>query len=171
MKTTKITSMLLTLVTVILLSACAKDGKTGPQGPVGATGSQGEPGPDAKIYDFSIAVGTTTTYGTFNLATTVYDGNDAVLVYWKDANGWFIQIPYVWRPSSTVIGVKMYPEIASSSLFVNTVREDGSAVSPWASSATLYYRAIVIKASAKKELEEKHVDISDYQQVITALSL
>src|SRR5690606_27368248 len=132
MKTTKRILMLLVIASISTIIGCAKDGKDGLPGPAGPKGETGASGPNAKYYDFSVSIPTTTTWASYSLSNTNYVNGDAVIVYWRDFNtNFFIQTPYIYRTSSTSVGVNIYAEVASVTLFINTTRADGSAGSPW----------------------------------------
>jgi hypothetical protein len=161
---------LLIITTAILFVGCTgEQGPVGPTGATGATGATGEtgvPGPEAAYYDFSIVFGPSTTYGSFLLTSTIFDGDDAVIVYWKEpvsTTYWLVQIPYVWYETPTSAGVSFWPEVASVTLFVNTTLADGSTGSPWAITNTQYFRTVIIKASAGKSIPE--IDYNDYKAV------
>lgn len=138
-------------------------GATGDTGDTGATGDTGVPGPEAAYYDFNITFGTVTTFGYFSLTSTIYDGNDAVITYWKEPTySEWVQIPYVWY-NPGYVPVQFYPGISSSTLWVYTVRADNVAGSPWATNSTQYFRAVIIKASAGKSTPK--TDFSNYNEV------
>ena len=158
-------------LTLGLTFTSCKKGDTGPKGETGATGSQGQSGPQAKYYDMSMTFGPTANSDSYSLASTIFDGDDAVIVYWKDpqSNNWLTQIPYTWYASSTSVGITFKPEIASITLFIYTKRADGSTASPWVSSSTQNFRVVVIKA--EQRVLNPNVNIYDYNSVKTMYNL
>jgi hypothetical protein len=156
--------ILLICAITLCFSACKKD-KYQPKGDY-ATVSQV---PTVKNYDFSITFGSSTTYGTYTLPSSL-TSDDAVIVYWKEeGTGFLVQTPYIWYETSSSVGVNFWTEIGGITLFVNATRADGSSVSPWTTTSVESFRAIVINGSARKVHPE--VNYSDYAQVKQAFHL
>lgn len=172
MKTTKITMMLLTIVTVILLSACAKDGKTGPQGPAGTNGTNG----NANVVSSSITTTSlswsanapfyTTSIGYAAITQDIID-NGAVLVYISNTAGTYQQLPFTYYPASS------YSRTYTFAYAVGTVTiyvSDSDLVIP-DNPGAVTFKIVVMAASAKRELQQKHVDLNNYSEVVTYLNI
>ena len=150
---------LIVITSALFIYGCA--GKEGPTGPAGATG------PTANYYDFTLVFDSTTATGHYSLyANTIYSTNDAVVTYWKADSVTYVQLPYTsYKPG--YVPVYLYSVIDESYgdpwLWICTVRADNAAGSPWASSITLNFRAVVIKAESGKSAPK--IDYRSYQEV------
>ncbi len=123
-------------------------GETGPTGPAG------EPGPAAAWYDFSLVFSPTVSSDYFSLYDyTIYEDNDAVITYWKADPVTFVQLPYTFYGDS-ITPVNFSTVIDESQgqpwLYVFTEWADSLGGSPWATTVTLEFRAVVIKTVAGK---------------------
>ena len=168
----------LTLATLIIaasalfLAGCTGEqgpaGPTGPTGPTGATGATGNPGPEAVYYNFNLDFNASTTMQTYDLTPTIFDGNDAVLVYLRHPSypvyDEWVLLPWVWY-NPGYVPVQFWSSIDRTykTLWLYTTRADNNTGSPWASTYTAYYKAVVIKASAGKSTPI--IDYSNYKEV------
>lgn len=166
MKTTKILSLLAVLVT-IMLSSCAKDGKTGPQGPAGANGNA-----NVKSKKETVTIwynGTTNWYADifYGEITSTIINSGAVLVYGSDDGLTYIQLPWTYFQDVDYTST-ITPEISEGK--IRLIAQDSDGVLP-NNPGTVTIKIVVIAASAKKELEEKHIDLTDYNQITTYLNM
>jgi hypothetical protein len=170
MKTTK-TIFALLLIAATTFTGCKKPekGETGPAGPTGAQGPQGAPGPDAQTFTYTLTFTSSDTYQTY-YGITGFDANDMIVTYVLDetygGEDFYVQTPYVVQNY-----VNIYAQVGENTglVFVNTVKADGTAGSPWASTSTLKFKSVLIKSRAVKAHPE--VNYSDYAQVIKTFGL
>jgi len=161
----------LTLATLIIaasalfLAGCT--GEQGPAGPTGPTGATGAPGPEAKYYDFSLVFSPTIASGYFSLVNTIYTSSDLVVTYWKVDTVTYVQLPYTLYPGPGYVPAYIYSYIDLSYgvpwLYIVSEKADNTTGSPWASTSTFYFRAVVIKASAGKSAPV--IDYKNYPNV------
>lgn len=159
------------IISVILFVSCAKEGPAGPagangtngtngaNGATGATGATGQPGPDAKTFDFQLTYNAGDTYQTYS-GITGFDANDVILFFarYETLGG----VPF-WSSIPAVFSdVNFIPEFSNTTglVFINTF-ELGTQTSPWTSSITFDFRAVLIKSSAKNS----NVNYNDYNSV------
>tara|TARA_R110001592_G_scaffold142757_1_gene365067 strand:+ start:69 stop:596 length:528 start_codon:yes stop_codon:yes gene_type:complete len=167
MKTIKRLSILVIIASVLTTFSCTKEGKqgeTGQQGATGAVGPQGDPGPQAKTFNFNLTFNAGDTYKSYN-GITGFDADDVLLVYIFNANygaDYYVQLPYILGGST---GINIYAEFSEVEgfLFINTENANGTSGSPWTSTTTLGFKAVLISSSAR--LANPDVDYSNYYEV------
>ena len=168
---TKITTMLAALMLVaVLFTNCKKEpGPKGDAGAVGATGPQGLPGPSAKTYTFNAFFDTSIQYYTYNGLFGEYDSDDAVLVY--VLNAYYSSTPYcVLLPYVANGTVNIYAEIGDlGTIYINTDKANGTAGSPWTSSVSFKFKAVVIKSTMLKKHPE--VNLKNYDEVAQTFNI
>lgn len=150
------------LVLSLFFLGCA--GETGPTGPEGPAG---EPGPAAAWYDFSLVFSPTVSSGYFSLyAHTIYQDNDAVITYWKADSETFVQLPHTFYGDS-ITPVHFFTVIDETYdepwLWVMTEWADSLGGSPWATTAIVDFRAVVIKTVPGKSAPK--LDYGNYLEV------
>ena len=168
--TTVLASMALTLG--LTLSSCKKPekGEAGPKGETGATGAQGQAGPQAKTFNFSLTFAIGDTYQSYG-GITGFNADDVLLVYVFNANygsDYYVQLPYMSGGSS---GINYYAEFSEANgfLFINTENADGTTGSPWTSSTTLKFKAVLISSAQRSA--NPNVNWKNYSEVKKVLNL
>ncbi|WP_430401793.1 hypothetical protein [Fluviicola sp.] len=155
---------MLLLIIVLGISSCKK--QVGPQGETGATGAAG---PDAKTFNFNLTFTASDTYQSYS-GVTGYDEGDVVLtfIYYKQLSGtnYWVQLPLV---SSGTINIFAEFSETNGNLFINTEKADGSAGSPWTSTNTFMFKAVLIKSSGL--IKHPDVDLTNYEQVMETFKL
>lgn len=154
----------------ISLSTSCKKAEQGPQGEKGATGAQGpqgEPGPQAKTYDFNLTFTSSDTFKSYS-GVTGYDADDAIIVYVRYET--LAGTPY-WAPLPLVLAntVNIVPEFSDLTglIIINTLKANGSTGSPWTTTTTLAFRAVLIKSSKRMI----NVNYDNYKEVQKAYNL
>ena len=160
---------IITILTIGLLitgitSSCKKE-----VGPQGVQGVQGVQGPDAKTFNFNLTFNSGDTYQSYN-GITGYDSGDVVLTFalyeTLGSTGYWLQIPAV------ISGVANFiPEFSETTgnLFINTKKTDGTTGSPWTSTSTLKFKAVLIKSTGI--IKNPDLDLTDYTAVKKAFNL
>ena len=167
MRFLKQVAVLLSVIGLMTFTSCEKEGPTGPQG---EQGEQGVAGPEARVHVFSLKFNAGETFETYDKITNFNKG-DVVIVYilWDTYGGddFYTQLPFMINSNS----INVWPEFSESDglLFINTTLADGTTGSPWSSSATLNFKAVVLKGSYK--MEYPNVNFNDYEEVKTVLNL
>lgn len=164
MKTT-IKMIMIIAVMAITFMGCKKE--PGPKGDTGATGAQGPSGPSAKTFTFTLTFDPGETYETFS-GVTGFTPNDVLLVYVFSANygsDYYTQLPYIIQTNS----VNFWPEFSETTgnLFINTTWADGTSGSPWATSSTKKFKAVLIHSSIYKAYP--NVNWANYDEAKTSL--
>lgn len=174
MKTTikKMTAVIAGLALMLSATTSCKKGDTGPQGEkgaTGATGAQGEAGPQAKTFNFSLTFSSTVNYGAFN-GITGYDADDAILFYTKYET---LSGTDYWAPLPVVLAntVNIIPEFSNTTgnVFINTLKANGQTGSPWTTTTTLAFKAVLIKSSQR--LLNPTVNYNNYSEVKKVFNL
>lgn len=170
--TTVLASMALTLG--LIVSSCKKPekGETGPKGETGASGATGQPGPQAKTFVFNLTFNAGDTFKSY-AGVTGFNTDDVLLVYIFNANygsDYYVQLPYMIGGAGAA-GVHCYAEFSETSgnLFINTEWADGAAGSPWSSSVTLKFKAVLISSSQFKA--HPNTNWKNYAEVKAELNL
>lgn len=137
----------------IILSSC--------KGPKGDTGSIGPDGPGATTFNFQLTFNPGDTYKSYG-GITGFDENDVVIVYMFSAtygSDYYVQLPYMLTTTSANI----WPEFSedSGNIFINTTKPTDINASPWTSSITLGFKAVLIKS--KSFIED--VNYKNYEEV------
>lgn len=139
------------------------------EGPKGEIGPAGASGPEAKTFNFNLTFTSSDTFKTYS-GVIGYDEGDVVLTFVKYENingtGYWVQTPLIVTNT-----VNIFSEFSENSglLFVNTLKADGTSGSPWASSVTLDFKAVLIKSSGL--IKHPNVDLSNYEEVEQAFDL
>ncbi len=163
-----------TIITIcaitLTFSACKKEvGPKGDKGETGATGAQGQPGPLAKTFNFSLTFNPGDTFKSYS-GITGFTSGDVVMTYMKyetlGTESYWTQIPYL-----VANAVNFVPEYGEQTglLFINTEKADGSSGSPWGSTASFDFKAVLITTSHR--MAHPNVDWSNYPEVKQALNL
>jgi hypothetical protein len=124
--------------------------------------------PSATTYNFNLTFDPGETFESYS-GITGFDNNDVVLVYIRyevlGSDGFWTLLP--WMSESD--GVYIVPEFSESTglLFINTTWANGNSGSPWSSSITFYFKAVLIKS--KSLLQD--VDYTNYEEVKEAYKL
>jgi hypothetical protein len=170
--TTVIAGLALTLG--LTLTSCQK-GDIGPKGDTGATGATGQSGPQAKTFNFSLTYNAGEKAKSYS-GITGFNTDDVVLVYALTSNyggtsGYYVQLPYVSDGNGTTLPpINFWSEFNESNglIFVNTTKvEDGS--SPWLSTITLDFKAVLISSSQRNA--NPNLDLTNYNEVKKAFNL
>lgn len=147
-------------VSVVFFQGCKKEGPPGPQGPTGETGPAG---PDARTFNFSLTFNPGDTFKSY-AGITGFDAGDVVLTYVLyetiGGTGYWTQIPVILSDY-----VNFVPEFSESTgfLYINSLKADGTAGSPWTSSYTFAFKAVLIKSSGLAK--NPNVDLNNYEEV------
>ncbi len=163
----KIKTIIAICVIALTLVNCKKE--LGPKGDKGDTGAQGQPGPQAKTFNFSLTFNAGDTYKSYS-GITGYNADDIIMTYIKyetlGTEGYWTQLPYLVGNS-----VNFVPEFGDQTglLFINTEKADGTAGSPWASTATFDFKAVLISSSQK--LAHPNLNWKNYNEVKQVLKL
>ena len=94
-----------------------------------------------------------------------------LLVYIFNANygtDYYVQLPYMLGGAT---GINIYAEFSEVDgyLFINTEKANGTAGSPWTSTTTLGFKAVLISSAAR--IANPDIDYTDYNQIKTAFNL
>lgn len=172
MKKTK-TILAALLLVALTITSCKKEagpkGDTGAQGPAGTNGAQGVPGPSAKTFTFTGTFGASTQFISYTGLVGSFDVDDIVLTYILNAtyggNDYYVALPW------TDGGVNYYVEINENTgfMYVNTDKASGAAGSPWASTVTLKFKAVLIKSSQR--LLHPDLNYKNYKEVAKAFNI
>lgn len=152
----------LLLILSLVLFSCKKEGPQGLQGPQGAAG------PEAKTFNFNLTFNPGDTFGVYS-GITGFDQDDMVITYvFNDVyggNNYYVQTPY------TIGNFYFWTEVNESSgnLFVNVTKADGSSGSPFTTTKTLAFKAVLIKSSAL--ILNPDVDFSNYDEVVKTFNI
>lgn len=167
-------TLLLGLTLLISFTACEKEGPIGPQGeqgPQGATGANGADGADgadgqsaldAKTFNYTLTFTTSDTWQTYS-GITGFDTDDVIITYvqFETINNvpFWTQIPFTYG------GITYFPEFSETTgqIYINTIKSDGSAGSPWTATTTLGFKSVLIKSSQRTL--QPDLDYSDYLKV------
>lgn len=153
--------LFLALTTSLFLTSCkGKKGDTGPAGPQGASG------PQAKVFNFSCTFFPGDYFASYS-GISGYQSGDVIIFYAKYE---VLGGTAYWAPLPLdAAGVKFTPEFSEStgSGFINTEKSSGATGSPWSTTTTVAFKAVLIKASGMKAHPE--VNIYDYGQVESKL--
>lgn len=191
MKATKITVVSLLLGVLTLLS-CTKepvkgdkgdkgdagrngiDGINGTNGQAGTNGTNGTNGQDgedalgAKTFNFSLTFNVGDTYKSYN-GITGYDADDVILffVHYESlgSTAYWSSLPMIFS------SLNIIPEFSDQTgmVFINTLKSNGTSGSPWASTTTLNFKAVLIKSS--QMIANPNVDYTNYNEVKNTFNL
>ena len=157
-------SMILIMLMAINLS-CEKEGPQGPQGPQGPAGPSG---PGAKTYNFNLTFNAGDTWKSYS-GITDYNADDVIIVYIY-SNIYSGQ--YFWCQLPVIYGnVNYWPEFSDETgfLFINTTWADGSSGSPWSSSYTFGFKAVLIHSSVYSKYPD--INYSNFEEVAKVFNL
>jgi hypothetical protein len=167
-KTIKTITTAVVLTLILGLSSCKK-GDTGPAGPTGTAGAQGQAGPQAKTFNFNLTFNAGDTFKSY-AGVTGYDADDVLLFYAKYET---LGTTAYWAPLPLILDdlVNIIPEFSETDgfVFINTLKADGTTGSPWASSATIAFKAVLIKSSQR--VANPNVNLNNYEDVKKAYNL
>jgi len=171
--TKKVIATLFVACALIIISC--KKGDTGPAGDKGATGNTGatgQPGPQAKTFVFNLTFNAGDTFKSY-AGVTGFNTDDVLLVYIFNANygsDYYVQLPYMIGGAGAA-GVHCYAEFSETSgnLFINTEWADGTAGSPYTSSVTFKFKAVLISSSQFKA--HPNTNWKNYAEVKSVLNL
>lgn len=167
MKILKFLTIGLLITGATSLSSCKKE--VGPQGEQGIQGAQGQQGPDAKTFNFNLTYNSGDTFKGYN-GITGFDSGDVVLTFvlyeTLGSTGYWSQMPIILPGYANFI-----PEFSETTgnLFINTKKTDGTAGSPWTSTSTFSFKAVLIKSSGL--IQNPDVDLTSYEAVKEAFNL
>lgn len=119
--------------------------------------------PDATTFNFNLTFATGDTVMTYS-GITGFSENDVVLLYvYNDqiaGENYYVQLPY-----TAMNLVNIYGQFSSTTgkVYVHTEKADGTAGSPWTSSHTFAFKAVLI--SSKSMFLNQDVDYSNYLEV------
>jgi len=119
--------------------------------------------PDATTFNFNLTFSSGDTVKTYT-GITGFTENDVVLLYvYNDqiaGENYYVQLPY-----TALNLVNIYGQFSSTTgkVYVHTEKADGSAGSPWTSSNTFSFKAVLIPS--KSMLFNQDVDYSNYFEV------
>lgn len=186
MKKIKTVVMLVILSSILTTFSCTKEGKQGIAGTNGINGTVGANGQDglngtngqdgqdgvdglgAKTFNFNLTFNAGDTYKSYS-GITGYDADDVVLFFMYFET--FGSQNY-WVSMPVVLGnVNLIPEFSDQTglAFVNTYKSDGTAGSPWTSTNTFSFKAVLIKSS--QYIANPNIDYSNYYEVKGAFNL
>jgi hypothetical protein len=169
MKTARKITMLIMIISIVATFGCTKEGKEGPPGPTGTTGSKGDSGPQAKTFNFNLTFDPGETYESYG-GITGFNTDDVLLVYiyWADyGEPFYVQLPFAENNN----GISFYAEFSEVSgyIFVNTIWANGNSGSPWSTSTTLGFKAVLISSAAR--LANPNIDYTNYNEVKKVFNL
>ncbi len=162
-------AVIIAIAATTLIGCKGKDGEPGAQGPQGQTGNTGQAGPEATTFNFNLTFNAGDTYKSYG-GITGYDANDVVLVFalyeTLGTENFWVQLPVVLDNFVNII-----PEFSSQSgyLFINTLKADGTSGSPWTSSNTISFKAVLIKSRAL--LAHPGIQLKPYNEIKQILNL
>lgn len=119
--------------------------------------------PEATTFNFNLTFGAGDTVMSYT-GITGFTDNDVVLLYvYNDqiaGENYYVQLPY-----TALNLVNFYGQFSSTTgkVYVHTEKADGTAGSPWTSTNTFAFKAVLI--SSKSLLFNQDIDYSDYQAV------
>lgn len=157
------TKSLIILLLATLIGICSCKKQVGPQGEIGPKGEVGLAGPDAKTFNFNLTFTPSDTYQSYS-GITGYDAGDVVLTFsmYEQLSGedYWVQLPFILDGAVNVL-----PEFSETSgnLVINTKKADGTLGSPWTSTNTFAFKAVLIKSSGL--IKHPDVDLSNYKEV------
>lgn len=156
----------------LMFIGCKKEGPQGPVGPAGPTGATGQAGPQAKTFVFSLTFNSGDTFKSYS-GITGFNTDDVVIVYIHNntygGTDYYTQLPYMTDAGSG--GVNVWPEMneTNGSLFINTTWADGTSGSPWSSSVTYKFKAVLISSS--QFIKYPNLNWANYNEVKSTLKL
>jgi hypothetical protein len=160
-KTAKVIATL--FVAFGLMFTSCKKGDTGPKG------DKGDAGPQAKTFNFNLTFNSGDTFKSYS-GITGFDTDDVVMVYVKYET---LGSTDYWSPLPVIINnlVNFIPEFSDQTghLFINTLNANGTSGSPWTSTATFAFKAVLIKSSQR--IANPNVNYNDYNAVKKAFDL
>lgn len=177
----KIKTLLAICVMALALSSCKKEpikgdkgekgdkGDTGATGQTGATGANGTNGVDAKTFNFTLTFNAGDTYQAYS-GITGYNADDVIITYikWETLGGtnYWTQLPVVVSNFVNII-----PEFSETTgnMFINTEKADGTAGSPWTTSNTFAFKAVLISSAQRQA--HPNLNWANYTEVKQALHL
>lgn len=180
MKTIKRITLLVLISSILTTFSCTKEGKqgpagtngtngaSGPTGPTGPSGVDGIPGPQAKTFNFSLTFNAGDTYKSYG-GITGYDADDVILffVHYEtlSSTAYWSSLPMIFSTLNIV------PEFSDQTgfVFINTLKSNGTAGSPWTSTSTLNFKAVLVKSS--QMIANPNIDYSNYYEVKGAFNL
>lgn len=123
----------------------------------------------AKTFNFSLTFGAGDTFKSYS-GITGYDAGDVLLtfVHYDTYGGtpYWVQTPVI---VNNFVNVFTEFETTSGHLFVNTLKADGTSGSPWTSSSTFSFKAVLIKSTGL--IQNPNVDLTNYEAVKEAFNL
>jgi hypothetical protein len=161
----------LALTIGLTLSSCKKPekGETGPKGETGATGAQGQAGPQAKTFNFILTFAAGDTYQSYS-GITGFNADDVIMVYkvyeTLGTTKYWTQLPWVVSNYVNIV-----PEFSESTglLFINTEKADGTVGSPWTTTNTFDFKAVLISSSQRAA--NPNINWKNYTEVKKVLKL
>ena len=164
MKTKTIIAICLMALT---LGSCKKE--AGPKGDTGATGAQGATGPAAKTFNFSLTFDAGETFESYD-GITGFKAGDIVMtyLYWENVGqeAYWAQLPIQF--SNQVNIIPTFGE-KTGKIYINTLKADGTDGSPWQSSISLDFKAVLITVA--QQMAHPNVNWEDYNEVKQALDI
>lgn len=148
--------------------SCTKEGEKGDSGINGANGINGVDSPTPKTFNFSLTFNSGDTFQSYSGITGV-DSDDVMLFYILYET---LGTTDYWSGIPLELGnVSFIPEFSDQSglVFINTLKADGTAGSPFASTFTYGFKVVVIKSSQR--LANPNIDYTNYYEVKGAFSL
>lgn len=123
----------------------------------------------AKTFNFSLTFGPGDTFKSYS-GVTGFDAGDVVLTFVHYAT--YGGTPY-WVQTPIIVNdyVNIFAEFETTygNLFINTLKADGTPGSPWTSTSTFAFKAVLIKSSGLKQ--NPNVDLTNYEAVKEAFNL
>jgi hypothetical protein len=123
----------------------------------------------AKTFNFDLTFNAGDTYQSFS-GITGYEPGDVVITFalYEQLGGsnFWVQMPVIFNNY-----VSLIPEFSDNTgnLFINTLFADGSAGSPWTTTSTFSFKAVLIKSSGL--IQHPDVDLTSYSAVKKAFNL
>lgn len=161
---------LITLSSMFMFVACKKEdmSKYATKEDLANLATKDEVKEDSKadVYEFTLTFGPNVTWG---FAPTIYkeNPNDIVLTF---INYDYIGNDPTWTQCPLTIGnFSIIPEFVNYSLIINIVRSDGGSGSPFTTSRSYQFKAVVIPV--KKFEENPDIDYSNYDSVKKVFNL
>lgn len=164
-------SALLLVALALATAGCKKEqGPQGEQGIQGEQGQQGEAGPNAKVYDFTLTFGTSTTVQTYNMPSQSMYGKVTFVYLDKGYKDWVMLPYYENNPGFLPVNYIATCDEIMERIEIRTDRGDNQTGSPWAvNNVQRNFRAVVLEISGF--IQNPDVDWKDYKQVEKALNL
>lgn len=166
MKTKIFTTITVFAVIILTFIRCAKDG------PVGPTGPQGPAGPSAQYVDITATFDGTSSFVLADMGSVYFSSTDEIITYFKDPtnNNWLVQTPFTWYNAGSAPYAYFWALRGSATLWIYAQKPGYSISTPaFTTPTTEYFRAVIIKASARKA--NPNVNYENYQEVKKAFSL